>query len=1084
MSRPSVASAVVSACAAVFLGAGCHRLNESASEHYTTSAEVWQLSPLEARRGHPVSLHGTVTYFDARLGILTVQDSTAGVPLDAAGVLTALSPGQEVEVKGFTGYEANAPIVVKPAIRPGGIRPASPRRADAQFLWSGQADYQWVEVTAKLVERLSLDSDSTRFLVTLDGRDAECTIATSEAPEVTALVGEEVSIRAVPIASRSTTGAVAGLELYVPPHGNIRAVKPRPAAAVPATTDWRLTRPGAGLPLLTSALQVKSLSQEEAFRHYPVRLRAVVTFLDPEWSGPILQDSSAAIYARIVPGARAGWRLGDLVEVEGVTSSGGFSPTVWTRTARRIGRGVLPAPRPFQGLRLFGRDENAWVELSGVVRSVDKWQKTGLSLNVACDWGLIPVRIVEGGTLPHPEQMVDAEITVDGVGGPMFDVRRRLSSVHVLAQTAGQLRVTQRPRGSLAEMRAEPVGELMRFDVSNPLNHRVKLTGTVALRRHNGEIYLASEDGGILVRSAQPANVRPGEQAEAVGFLPARSLRLILEDATVQPLRPGRLPAPKQVMVDEAASGSYDARLVRLHAFLSRHDVVRGDHVLTMSAARREFTAVLEHPEYSEFLESLKAGSRLELTGICHVDFDDSRFPPRPEAFEILIPSLADIRVLQMAPWWTLRKALIFAGVMAGAALVILAWVVVLRRRVAAQAAILRERMERERRLHIQLEEAQRMESLGRLAGGIAHDFNNLLTVINGYSDLLVRNPRMGEPFKETLREIFNAGSRAAALTRQLLAFSRKQVLQPKVLDLNAVVAENESMLRRLIGERIRLEAVLNAKAGMVNADPSQMCQVLINLAVNSRDAMPNGGRLLIRTEDVEMDGAPYEEGFPLSHAGERPAPGPYVSLSVSDNGVGMDEKTLCHIFEPFYTTKPIGQGTGLGLATVFGIVKQSKGYVTVQSGLGQGSTFHIFLPRAHGTPEPAPETGTPQLAGKETILVVEDQAEVLALVTSVLRQFGYRVLGTAYAQESLTLLRDDPGAIQLVITDVIMPGMTGRELAGEMRRIRPEIRILFMSGYTHSEIGKEGLQAEGLHFLQKPFTPQALAERVRAVLS
>jgi signal transduction histidine kinase/CheY-like chemotaxis protein len=1076
--------AAFSAYAVLLLSAACDGGGIPSERKLESAGAVWQLSPSDARRGYPVSIHGTVTYLDSRLGILTVQDSTYGIALDTSGVLNSLSPGQQVDVDGFTGYEANAPIIVKPAIRTGAeTRPFPPKRVDKQSLWSGRADYQWVEVDAKLVERLSLDSEHSRYRLLLDEREAECTVATTEAPQLTPLVGSNVVIRAVPISARSASGSVVGLHLYVPPGRNIIAVGTRPPAGTAVTTDWRLTQPGPGLPMLDSALQVKTLSHEEALRHYPVRLRAVVTFLNPEWSGPVLQDHSGAIYARIAPEDRQGWRLGDLVEIEGVTSSGGFSPTIWTRAARRLGPGALPAPRPFQGFSLLGRDENAWVRLSGVVRSVGKWEKAGLTVNVGCDWGLIPVRIVEAETLQHPEQLIDAEITVDAVGGPLFDEQRHLYSVQLWAQSAAQLKVTQAPL-SLADIPAEPVASVMRFNASNPLNHRIKLIGPVVLRQHKGDIYLASEEGGILVRSARPTDVRVGEQAEAVGFLPPRAPWLVLQDAIVRSSGPGRLPAPKEVTVDEAAHGSYHARLVRLSAFLASHDSVRGDHLLTMNAGRTQFSAVIEHPRYSDFLESLAAGSKLQLTGICHVDFDDSQFPPQPEEFKILIPSVGDIRLLQSAPWWTLSKALIVAGVLAGMALLVLAWVGVLRRRVAAQAAVLLDRMDRERRLQTQLEESQRMESLGRLAGGVAHDFNNLLTIINGYSDLLVRNPHLGAAFKVTIQEIFNAGSRAAGLTRQLLAFSRKQILQPRVLDLNLVVAENESMLRPLIGERIRLEIVLDAKAGMVHADPSQITQVLMNLAVNAKDAMPLGGRLLMRTEDVEVNAPPYGEGMQPAELGEYPVPGPYVCLVVGDTGAGMDEDTLCHIFEPFFTTKAVGEGTGLGLSTVFGIVKQSKGYVTVQSAPGQGTTFHIFLPRAAGTPTPEPDTGPQQLAGEETILVVEDEPEVLALVTSVLRQFGYRVLAAASPQESLSLLRDYRDPIHLVITDIVMPGMTGRQLASEMERIRPGVRILFMSGYTRSELGQEGVLDEGLHFLQKPFTPEALAQRVRAVLS
>jgi signal transduction histidine kinase len=1075
--------AVLTACAALLLSAACRRASQSTlGRNLDNAAAIWRLSPSEARRGYPVSIHGAVTYFDSRLDLLTVQDSTAGIALDTSGITPSLSAGQEVYVQGFTGYEANAPIIVKPTIRTGaGARAVSPKRMDPKSLWDGRADYQWVEVAAKLRERLALDSEHTRHRVSLGGRDAECAVITSEAPNLTLLVGADVLIRAVPISSRSAYGSILGLQLYVPPRSNVIAVGPQQAAPTPLTSaQLQLPSPGPGLPLLTSALQVKSLSHEEALRHYPVRLRALVTFLNPEWSGPILQDHSAAIYARVEPEDRQGWGFRDLVEIEGVSSSGGFSPTIWTRTVRRLGPGELSAPRPFQSPGLFGRDENAWVRLSGVVRSVGKWQETGLTVNVANDWGRIPVRIVEAGGLDDPEQLVDAEVSVDGAGGPLFDEQRHLHAVQLLVQSASQLKVTQPP----AAPPEVPMGSVLRFNASNPRNHRIKVTGTVAVRQHDGDIYLASEDGGILIRDVRPTDVRVGDQVEAVGFLPARASWLVLEDAIYRATGPGRLPAPLDITADQAANGSYDARLVRLSAFLVSQNHVRGDHLLTMSAGRRQLTARLEHPPHSAFLDSLTEGSRLQLTGICHVDFDASRVPPHPKAVEILIPSIEDIRLQRKAPGWTLRKALIVASVMAGVVVLVLAWVIVLRRRVAAQAAILQERMEHEGRLRARLEEAQRMESLGRLAGGVAHDFNNLLTVINGYSNLLLTNPGIGEPLKRTVEEICNAGSRAAELTRQLLAFSRKQVLQPRVLDLNSVVAETEGMLRRLLGERIQLEVGLGAKAGLVKADPTQITQVLMNLVVNAKHAMPEGGRLLIRTADVEVDGFPHNERWQYVDRRERPSPSPYVLLTVVDEGVGMDEQTVDHIFEPFFTTKGVGEGTGLGLSTVFGIVKQSKGYITVRSAPGRGSTFEILLPRAAGTPEPAPDAGARNLAGQETILVVEDQPEVLDLVTVVLRQFGYSVLRATGPQESLALMRDHPGEIHLVITDVIMPGMTGRQLAAEMERIRPGIRILFMSGYSGSEIDEEGLLDEGLQFIQKPFTAEALAQRVRAVLS
>jgi signal transduction histidine kinase len=999
-----------------------------------------------------------------------------------------LSPGQEIEIQGFTSYDANAPIIVKPTIRATAeTREVSPKRMDPQFLWDGKADYQLVEVTGTLVERLALDSEHARYRVSVGGRDAECTVATSEAYGLTSLVGADVLIRAVPIALRNASKTIFGLQLYVPLPGNIIAASPRQAAPAPVTSEQRRTPAGQGLPLLTSAAQVKSLSHEEADRHYPVRIRAVVTFLNPEWSGAILQDHSAGVYAWVDPQDRQGWRFGDLVEIEGVTNSGGFTPTIWARAARRLGSGVLPTPREFHGQRVLGSDENSWMRLFGVVRSVGKWQKTGLTLNVGSSSGLVPVRIVDPGALQQPEQLVDAEISVDAVGSPLFDHQRHVYGFQLLAQSDRQLKVTQTSAASFAAVPAVPLESLQRFNAFSPLTHRIKVSGAVVLRQHDGDIYVANEDGGVCVRGSGPTDVRAGDQVEAVGFLPARSLWLVLEDAIFRASGPARLPAPKDVTVDAAADGSYDARLVRLNAFLVSHNLVRGDHLLTMSAGRRQFTAVLEHPQYVDFLESLPKGSKLQLTGICHVDFDTSQFPPRPNAFKILIPSTQDIQLLEKAPWWNLTRALIASGVMASVVLLPFAWVIILRRRVAAQAAVLRERMEHEGRLRARLEDAERMESLGRLAGGVAHDFNNLLTVINGYCELLLNDPDVGESLKSTITEICKAGSRAAAVTRQLLAFSRRQILQPRVVDLNSVVAETEGMLQRLMGERIRLEVELKAKPGMVNADPAQITQVLLNLAANARDAMPHGGRLLIRTSDDNkrnVDGCPQGEGSWFGDEVERDSRGSYVSLSVADEGMGMDEQTLSHIFEPFFTTKDIGKGTGLGLATVFGIVKQSKGCISVQSAPGQGSAFQIFLPRASSTPEPGPGEGPRDLAGKETILVVEDQPEVLALVKTVLTQFGYSVLGSTDPQESLALMRDNLGTIQLVITDMIMPGMSGRQVAAEMERIQPGIRILFMSGYTHSEIDKEGLIENGLHFIQKPFTPEALAEKVREVLA
>ena len=387
-----------------------------------------------------------------------------------------------------------------------------------------------------------------------------------------------------------------------------------------------------------------------------------------------------------------------------------------------------------------------------------------------------------------------------------------------------------------------------------------------------------------------------------------------------------------------------------------------------------------------------------------------------------------------------------------------------------------RKRFDAEReKLSGQLAQAQKMESVGRLAGGVAHDFNNLLTVINGYSTLLLRDLKQDDPLRDSLEEIFKAGERAAGLTRQLLAFSRKQVLEPRRLDINRVVKDMRPMLVRLVGEDIEVRVALRAEGGMVFADPHQLEQVVMNLAVNSRDAMPRGGKLLIETACVERD-----ESYARQHS-ETPA-GRYVTLLVSDTGAGMDEETKNRIFEPFFTTKGVGKGTGLGLSMVQGIVAQSGGYVEVYSEEGKGTTFKIYLPAlTEAAVDASSPEAFPALGGKETVLVVEDQEEVRKYAAMVLKEYGYRVIPAENAGEALMLCQRE--RIDLVLTDVVMPHVSGRELADRVEKLQPGIKALFMSGYSDNVITPHGILEEGANFIQKPFSPEELAGKVRSVL-
>jgi PAS domain S-box-containing protein len=381
----------------------------------------------------------------------------------------------------------------------------------------------------------------------------------------------------------------------------------------------------------------------------------------------------------------------------------------------------------------------------------------------------------------------------------------------------------------------------------------------------------------------------------------------------------------------------------------------------------------------------------------------------------------------------------------------------------------------REVALEEQYRQAQKMESIGRLAGGVAHDFNNLLTVINGYSQMLLSNVNAGDPLRDSLEEIHKAGERAAGLTRQLLAFSRKQVLEPRRLDVNRVVEEMRPMLERLVGEDVEVRVGIHAEGGTIHADPHQLEQVVMNLVVNARDAMPGVGKLLLETANVERD-----ESYVRAHPGARV--GHFVMLSVNDTGVGMDEETKNRIFEPFFTTKGVGRGTGLGLSMVQGIVAQSGGYIEVYSEKGKGTSFKIYLPAAAEAAAGAGKaTAVPAPGGQETVLVVEDQAEVRKYAVAVLKRYGYRVMPVESAREALLVCERE--RIDLVLTDVVMPHVSGRELADRLEILRPGIKVLFMSGYTDNVIEHHGVLEEGAKFIQKPFSPEELAAKVRMAL-
>jgi PAS domain S-box-containing protein len=391
--------------------------------------------------------------------------------------------------------------------------------------------------------------------------------------------------------------------------------------------------------------------------------------------------------------------------------------------------------------------------------------------------------------------------------------------------------------------------------------------------------------------------------------------------------------------------------------------------------------------------------------------------------------------------------------------------------------AIARDVTERNR-LERQFQQAQKMEAIGQLAGGVAHDFNNLLTVILGYCEFLMETFPADDSRRQDVGEIRKAGQSAGSLTRQLLAFSRKQILEPVVLDLNAVLTNSDRMVRRLIGEHIKIVSRFDPELGLVKADAGQIEQILVNLAVNARDAMPEGGTISIETGNVELD-----EQYVRTHVGA--ALGPHIVLAVSDTGHGMSEQTQSHLFEPFFTTKEKGKGTGLGLATIYGIVKQSGGSIWVSSDLERGTTFKVCFPRVEGVAAPlvSARSLVQSLTGTETILLAEDASGLLELAKKILERYGYTVLEAPNGIEALQICEQHQGTIHLLLTDVVMPGMSGRDLADRVAALYPGTKVLYTSGYTDSAIVRSGVLSAGTAFLQKPYAPEALARKVRDLL-
>ncbi len=1050
-------------------------------EPLTTIEQITRLSPSELRRGYPVQISGIVTVYDDRWRLLVVQGETQGVAVELRSSLSGIARGDRIEVRGYTAWEGAAPLVVKPRLHRlgAGEMPAAPR-ADASALFSGKLDYRLVEMEGEILTSRRVGLYHTEIDVLTAGRPVHVYGKLFIRPPLYALYQHRIEFRGVPVTSYSPEGEPYAFQFYTSGDEDRR---------LPADFQWsgdstlstneQAVAGESSLPVLNSLRDVKLLSNRDAGRGYPVHFQAVVTHWNPRRIDLIVQDGQAAAYVDSPPTRDPRLSLGSLVEIEGQTRSGDFAPLIRPSSVKVIGKNELPAPLhvlPSEGFA--GIEENMWAELEGVIRSAVPDGLGGAQIELVSAQTRVMVLLQDAPAQDVMEDWVDSQARVRGVYAPVFSSDRQLLGFRLQTPSVEQMDILRPHLGDTFASPPRLIHSLLEYQPEGFPRHRVKVEGQVIYQGMDGLLYVADDSGGIRIEGAGSDAPPLGSSVQVLGFLTQDHNQPVLEHAQIKPATAARSETKPLPSVAEAVlSGEHDGQLISVEGYLVQRRSASGDQLFSLDAGRQKFTAVLEHPQAVTGWEDLREGALLKLTGVCEIQWNQRSVPPSPDAFRLLLRTPADVQVIRHSPWWTLERAMKILGGLLALVLLAAIWVTALRRRVHIQTALLRKQMEHRETLEARLRQSQKLESVGRLAGGIAHDFNNLLTVINGYANLLIMDLAGNPQALESVREVKNAGEKAAQLTRQLLAFSRKQILQPVVLDLNTLVADLGAMLRRLIGEDIELITNLATVPSRVMVDSGQLTQVLMNLTVNARDAMPKGGKLTVEIRNVELDDKAVELHPEV-------IPGSYVLLAVSDTGTGMDEETRAHLFEPFFTTKDVGKGTGLGLATIFGIVKQSGGHIWVDSEPGRGTTFNIYLPRVSDEETPEKLTGGGESTrGNETVLVVEDQKDVRLLVTRSLNAYGYRVLATANAEEALACTQAHDGRIHLLLTDVVMPGMDGKELATRLAKLQPEIRVLYMSGYPESVIAHKGILDPGVDYIQKPFTPDALAARVRDML-
>lgn len=712
--------------------------------------------------------------------------------------------------------------------------------------------------------------------------------------------------------------------------------------------------------------------------------------------------------------------------------------------------------------------QGQWVQVQGIVRSYASTPE-GPVLRLTGKHATVRIHVAEPEhSTTAWDRLIDSKVVVSGVPTPIFGSGGQKRGTELLVQNYDAIRVIDP-----APLNPWDSPLLLIRDISESgraaYQHRVRIHGTVTIQRPWGAFSVQDPSGGLYVASAIKTKLHTGDEVDVLGYPESRGHGFLLRDAVVRVLGAGRPLLPVDITGKEI-DDRFNSLLVQTSGRVLSSElntlVVQNEHTI--------FRAQLDGTDLASAMPGIE-GSTVRLTGVYWVRYaeDDT-----PRAVILNLRTSHDILVLNGSPWWKGVRILWVLGILGGVTAGTLVWIGLLRRQVRKHANEICAHAEAEARLQEELHQSRKLEGIGRLAGGIAHDFNNLLMIIMNCTQMLQDRLPGDSCLRRDTERVLQASERAASLIHGLLAFSRKQQLEPKVLYLASFVDETNRLISRLIGEHITIATQHRDQGLRVNFDPGQLAQILINLAANARDAMPDGGVISIQTERLDVVRG-------TSIAAHVP-PGKYAHLSFGDTGVGIPEEIKAHIFEPFFTTKEIGKGTGLGLAIVYGIVKQSGGSIAVDSKVGQGTTFSIYLPliQSETGPSSGINKGRPLYLPSEPILLVEDEPNLRNAMSEYLTNHGLNVITATNGEHALCVLRESGVKIGLLITDLIMPRMGGRQLAERVMQDCAEIKVIYMSGYAEAEVLSEASYDEKASFLRKPFTLRELLETITAKFS